>query len=42
VGNLLRVAVLACDARCTEVQLRFSAKTAAARDGFSSVNYAEY
>jgi len=31
--NLLRVAVLGGDARCTSVQLRFSPKTAAARDG---------
>jgi hypothetical protein len=34
VENLLRVAALACDARCTNVQLRFSAKSAAARYGF--------
>jgi hypothetical protein len=33
--NLLRVALLVCDARCTLVQLRFSTNTAAARDGFS-------
>jgi len=33
--NLLRVALAACDARCTTVQLRFSATIAAARDGFS-------
>lgn len=33
--NLLRVALLAADARCTPVQLRFSASIAAARDGFS-------
>jgi hypothetical protein len=32
--NLPRVALLACDARCTFVQLRFSAKIAAARYGF--------
>jgi hypothetical protein len=33
--NLLRVALPVCDARCTLVQLRFSASTASARDGFS-------
>jgi len=33
--NLLRVALLCCDARCTLVQLRFSHSIAAARDGFS-------
>jgi hypothetical protein len=33
--NLLRVADFVCDARCTLVQLRFSTKSAAARDGFS-------
>jgi hypothetical protein len=33
--NLLRVALLFCDARCTFVQLRFSNNIAAARDGFS-------
>jgi hypothetical protein len=33
--NLLRVALLPCDARCTFVQLRFSDNIAAARDGFS-------
>jgi len=33
--NLLRVALLACDARCTQVQLRFSVDIAAARYGFS-------
>jgi hypothetical protein len=32
--NLLRVAMAACDARCTPVQLRFSTTIAAARDGF--------
>jgi hypothetical protein len=32
--NLLRVALAACDARRTVVRLRFSATTAAARDGF--------
>jgi hypothetical protein len=32
--NLLRVALAACDARCTPVQLRFSTTLAAARDGF--------
>jgi chorismate--pyruvate lyase len=32
--NLLRVAYPASDARCTPVQLRFPADTAAARDGF--------
>ena len=37
--NLLRVADLACGARCTLVQLRFSAKSAAARDGFSRCPY---
>jgi hypothetical protein len=34
VENLLRVADLVCDAHCTFVQLRFSTKSAAARDGF--------
>jgi hypothetical protein len=34
--NLLRVALLPSDARCTLVQLRFSDNIAAARDGFSS------
>jgi hypothetical protein len=33
--NLLRVALLFCDARCTSVQLRFSNNIAAARYGFS-------
>jgi hypothetical protein len=33
--NLLRVALLFCDARCTNVQLRFSNSIAAARDGFA-------
>jgi hypothetical protein len=32
--NLLRVALPACDARRTVVQLRFSADTASARYGF--------
>jgi hypothetical protein len=32
--NLLRVAFSVCDARCTQVQLRFSTETAAARYGF--------
>jgi hypothetical protein len=32
--KLLRVALPACDARCTAVQLRFSAGIAAARDVF--------
>jgi hypothetical protein len=33
--NLLRVAFAACDARRALVRLRFSAETAAARDGLS-------
>jgi hypothetical protein len=33
--NLLRVALAACDARRTQVRLRFSATIAAARYGFS-------
>jgi len=36
--NLLRVALSACDARCTTVQLRFSANIAAARDGLLGPN----
>ena len=35
--NLLRVGLSACDARCTFVQLRFSANTPSARYGFSRI-----
>jgi hypothetical protein len=37
VANLLRVAELVCDARCTFVQLRFSTSSAAARYGFRGI-----
>jgi len=38
-ANLLRVAASACDARRTLVRLRFSAKSAAARDGWRGPYY---
>jgi hypothetical protein len=39
--NLLRVADFVCDARCTFVQLRFSTKSAAARDGFPKPHFVD-